>query len=134
MAEVWQAPIAGQHLFIPHKAILNAAENILYIADRQNSRIVSFDTKGGRGRVLSEGKELGGGFPYAITFNSSETDWPMLGVFGGVALGGGKLMGFSLDKDGRRIATWGPEKASGSGDHLSQQYFELTFYTQWTLQ
>ena len=110
LAQVWQAPIAGQNLFIPHKAILSAAEDILYVADRQNSRIVSFDTDGGRGRVFSEGVELGGGFPYSIAFNSSEKDWPMCGVFGGVALGGAKLMGFTLDKNGNRIATWGPEE------------------------
>ena len=115
LLEVWQAPIAGRNLFIPHKAILNAAEDILYVADRQNGRLISFSTKGGRGRVFSEGVELGRGFPYSIFFNSNQTDWPMYGVFGGMAMRGGRLMGFTLDRSGSKIGTWGPNEVRVSG-------------------
>jgi hypothetical protein len=106
LAEVWEAAVAGVHLFVPHKVILNAARNFLYVADRENMRIISFDTsKGGHGNVLSNAATLEGR-PFAISFNSSASDWPMLGVFGG----GERLMGFSVDADGNKIGTWGPQE------------------------
>lgn len=108
LAEVWDAPIDGINMFIPHKAILNAAEDILYVADRENMRVLSFSTtEGGRGQVLSDARQLGGK-PYSISFNSSETDWPMYGVQGGFS--NERLVGFALDSSGTRIGTWGPNE------------------------
>ena len=110
LAEVWEAEVAGHYLFIPHKVVLNAANDMLYVADRQNRRIISYATsKGGHGSVLSGGNELGG-FPYGISFNSSVSDWPMYGVFGGLAVEGDMLMGFMLDVEGNKISTWGPQE------------------------
>lgn len=111
LAEVWEAAVAGRHLFVPHKAILNAANDILYVADRENNRVLSFVTsEGGHGRVLSDESTMLGGSPYAISFNSSASNWPMYGVFGGVAKD--KLMGFALDETGNKIGTWGPQEVS----------------------
>lgn len=109
LAEVWEVAVAGLSLFVPHKAILNVANDILYVADRQNRRVVSFSTsEGGHGSVLSNRAELGG-LPYAIAFNGS-SDWPMYGVFGGHATEGNMLMGFTLDESGNRIGMWGPQE------------------------
>lgn len=95
-------------MFIPHKAVLNAAQSILYVADRQNSRVLSFDVShGGHARVFSGRLELGG-YPYAIFFNDSVLDWPMYGVLGGVS--SANLMGFTLDERGNKIDTWGPKE------------------------
>lgn len=106
LAEVWETAVAGTHLFVPHKAILNTANDILYVADRENKRVVSFATsEGGHGRVLSDKGTLGGA-PYAISFNNSSSDWPMYGVLGGFAAD--KLMGFTLDANGSKTGTWGP--------------------------
>lgn len=100
--------MGNEHMMVPHKAILNAAENILYVADRENRRIVSFSTSdGGRGHVFSDERELGGR-PYAIFFNGSKSDWPMYGVFGGVSRK--TLVGFTLDERGNKIGTWGPQE------------------------
>ncbi len=110
---MWEAPVAGKNLFIPHKAILNAANTVLYVADRENRRVLSFATsEGGHGQVLSDNAQLGG-TPYAISFNSSAaSDWPMYGVIGGV--NEDRLMGFTLDAGGERIDTWGPQEVCHS--------------------
>ena len=108
LAEVWEAAVGGSHLFVPHKAILNAAEDILFVADRENQRVLSFGTVfGGNGHVFCDKTKLGGA-PYAIYLNGSESNWPMYGVFGGVSQRA--LRGFTLDKDGSVTDTWGPEK------------------------
>lgn len=108
LAEVWEAAVAGMQLFVPHKAILSAAENILYVADRENRRVLSFGTVfGGNGHVFSDRTKLGG-YPYAIDLNGSASDWPMYGVFGGVSQRA--LRGFTLDKDGGMTDTWGPQE------------------------
>ncbi len=109
LLEVWQVAVAGLKLFIPHKAILNVAEDILYVADRENGRIISYNTSsGGRGSVFCGSQELQG-YPYAVYFNSSESDWPMYGVYGR-AEKNEDVMGFSIDKNGRKISTWGPDE------------------------
>ena len=108
LAEVWEAPVEGKNMFVPHKAILNAAQDLLYVADRENKRILSFViSEGGRGVVFSNNRQLRGN-PYSICFNDSQNDWPMYGVLGGFSME--KLMGFTLDKSGTRTATWGPKE------------------------
>ena len=108
---VWESNVEGEHLFVPHKAILNAAETILYVADRENQRIVLYDTMTGAGKELSGNRELDGS-PYSISFNGSSSgeDWLMYGVFGGIGGDGENYMGFSLDKNGRKVDTWGPNE------------------------
>jgi len=111
LAEVWETPIAGTPLFVPHKAILDSTESYLYVADRQNRRIVSFaTTHGGRGSVFSDREELRG-YPYAISLSGFEKDWQMYGVFGGRSKG--RLMGFTLDSQGNVTGMWGPKLVGG---------------------
>lgn len=60
---------------------------------------------------MFSGKETLGGKPFAIFANGS-SDWPMHGVFGGKT----GVMGFSLDRDGKVINTWGPQGVSLYGN------------------
>lgn len=94
-------------MFVPHKAILNAAETLLYVADRENQRILTFDTSNGHGQVFSQREDLKYS-PYAISFNSSHSDWPLLGVFGGRS----GNTGFILDQNGKTVNTWGPKEVN----------------------
>ena len=111
LLDVWDSSIAGKELFIPHKAILNAADTMLYVADRENQRIVLYDTLTGSGKEWS-GKEELDGSPYAISFNSFSAggDWYMHGVFGGIRKDGESLMGFTLNMNGKKMGTWGPDE------------------------
>ena len=93
-------------LHIPHKLTLSAAQDKLYVADRENSRVVTYSTATGHGEVFGGGKDLDGK-PYAI-FTNGSSDWPLHGVFGGEE----GSVGFSLDKNGEVISTWGPEGVS----------------------
>ena len=113
LLDTWQDPIANVPLFVPHKLTLNAAQDKLYLADRENSRVVVYGTKSGHGEVFSSKTTLGGK-PFAIFANGS-SDWPMHGVFGGKK----GVMGFSLDRGGKVINTWGPQGVSlcGNGRH-----------------
>lgn len=134
LAEVWDTPVAGTPLFVPHKAILDSAQRTLYVADRENMRVLSFSTaEGGRGRVFSNQVELGGR-PYAVFFNgssnSSDSDWPMYGVFGGRA--GAIPVGFTLDKYGKKVDTWGPKEVGTIKSSQSRRCFSsiLSFLSQ----
>ena len=96
---------------------MNAAETILYVADRENHRIVSYDIS----NTNSHGKKFGQGMegaPYAISFNgssSSAISWPMYGIFGGEK-DGKRLMGFVLDDNGKIVGSWGPKEVGNSRD------------------
>lgn len=116
------------YLFIPHKVILNAANDMLYVADRENGRIISYATsKGGHGSILSGGERLGG-MPYGISFNSSVTDWPMYGVFGGLTDIDEMPMGFKLDAEGNKIGTWGPQEVCLATGFAVKLPFCCTFH------
>ena len=108
-------------LFVPHKVVLNAMDDILYVADRETGRVLSFGTsEGGRGQVLNSHAQLGGK-PYALGFAGGSSrgsergtaKWLIHGAFGGMAKG--KYMGFTLDKNGEEIGTWGPEEVGVRG-------------------
>lgn len=103
LLDTWQDPIDNTLLFIPHKLTLNSAQDKLYVADRENNRVVVYSTEKGRGEVLSSEAMLVGS-PFAICMNGS-SDWPMYGVFGGEK----GVLGFSMDRSGKVINTWGPE-------------------------
>lgn len=107
LLETWQDPISHLSLFVPHKLTLSAAEDKLFVADRENSRVIAYDMQTGRGEVFS-GAAVLGGKPFAISTNGSR-DWPMHGVFGSGKHG---VVGFSLDSSGKIINTWGPEGVS----------------------
>lgn len=68
--------------------------------------MVVYSTEKGHGEVFSSEAMLVGN-PYAIYTNGSN-DWPMYGVFGGEK----GVLGFSLDRSGKVINTWGPEAVS----------------------
>lgn len=106
LLETWQDSIDNTRLFVPHKLTLNAAQDRLYVADRENSRIVSYNMRNGQGEILSS-KAMLVGKPFAIYANGS-SDWPLYGVFGGEE----GVLGFSLDHSGKVINTWGPEGVS----------------------
>jgi len=112
LRHIWDAPVAEISLFVPHKAILNAAETILYVADRENHRVLSYDIT----KTTSRGRELSStmdGAPYSISFNGSVSSgpaWPMLGVFGGQREDDKLLMGFVMDNHGKLVGSWGPTK------------------------
>ena len=106
LLDTWKDPIGGVPLFVPHKLTLNAAQDRLFVADRENSRVISYDTASGHGEVLSSEMALGGK-PFAVYTNGSN-DWPIHGVFGGEE----GAMGFSLDRNGKVIGSWGPEGVS----------------------
>ena len=109
VVEVWQTLVANTPLSIPHKIILNAAETSLFVADRENHRVLSFATSSrGHGQVFCREEELKGKPPYAISFNDSESDWPMYGVFG--KTDHDNVMGFTIDKSGKKISIWGPDE------------------------
>ena len=122
LLETWQGTFDGLPLYIPHKLTLSADQNKLYLADRENSRVIVYSTATGQGKVFSSKADLDGK-PYAIFTNGSR-DWPMHGVFGE---GGRGIVGFSLNSSGKVINTWGPEGVSGCGN--GRQIYKLTCCT-----
>ena len=107
LLETWKTPIEHIHLFVPHKLALSADDATLFVADRENNRVISYDISKGVGEVFSGPKTLRSSV-YSISLNGSN-NWPMYGVFGGNP----GSMGFTLDNKGARIATWGPKHVSG---------------------
>ncbi len=105
LIETWDGPVSSLPLFIPHKASLSRDQSTLYIADRENQRVLSYDTSTGAAMVFSGPLESA---VYAVCVNGSG-GWPMYGVYGGKP----GSMGFSLDSHGEVMNTWGPSNVSG---------------------
>ncbi len=123
LMETWDGRVSSLPLFIPHKASLSRDQTTLYIADRENQRVLSYDTNTGSARVFSG--PLGSAV-YAVCVNGSD-GWPMYGVYGGKP----GSMGFSLDSRGEVMNTWGPSKVSGCvySRHDYIQWFEQSSHS-----
>lgn len=89
-------PIDNQMLFVPHSLALDADERLLYVADRENHRIVSIETLNGKVRVFSG--VFGLGRVFGLGFSGvGEGGWPLMTISEtdsgergyGVALGAG---------------------------------------------
>lgn len=120
LLENWNTPIESLPLFVPHKLSLSADRGTLFVADRENDRVLSYNTNTGVGKVFSGQRTLHGSV-YAISLNGSN-NWPMYGVFGGNP----GSVGFTLDSKGAQIATWGPKNVSGVMC-LRYMYVQSTF-------
>ena len=104
LLETWDKPVHSVPLFIPHKLALSRDQTTLFVADRENRRVLTYNTHTGASRVFSDSLDLA---VYAIYTNGSY-DWPMYGVFGGEP----GSMGFTLSKEGELVTTWGPAGVS----------------------
>lgn len=72
-------PIKGETLFVPHSLALNPTEDLLYVADRENQRIVSIETSSGKVQVFSA--ERGLGHVFGLCFSRvREGGWPLVTV------------------------------------------------------
>ena len=104
-----------QHLYVPHSLALSSySPRKLFVADRENHRIVSYDTTSGNAEVFSDSTVLGNRV-FAISFNGSSRG-PLYGVFGPRFLakeGDPGPMGFTVNEGGQLARTWGPEQVSG---------------------
>ena len=92
-------------MLIPHSLALADGGRQLYVADRENERILRFDTHTRAGVVFSKGKQLRGAV-FAITLAHSGSGWPMYVVNG--SMDGSKAVGFSVNSSGDVVATWSP--------------------------
>ena len=101
--------VDGVKLNVPHSLALNG--DMLYVADRENGRIVRYNTSTGVGVVFVDRGPLGDTV-YAITFSSSEEAWPMFAINGS---GSYKGMGFTIDESGGVTDQWGPPEVVGIG-------------------
>lgn len=110
LLHTWDQAVASVSLFIPHKAVLDRHQTTLYVADRENRRVIAYDTTTGTGQLFSGPLEMS---VYAIYMNMS-SDWSMYGVFGGET----GTQGFTLDHHGSLINTWGPAEVSYSSGFM----------------
>lgn len=95
--------VAGLRLFVPHSVALR--DDVLYVADRENGRIVSYNTTTGTAAVFVDTGAIGDTV-YAITFSSHDGRWPMFAVNGSGSSYNGR--GFTIDDKGDIIGEWGP--------------------------
>ena len=106
--------IEGLALEIPHSLALSSDGQKLYVADRENYRIVEYNTETGRGRVFVSPEKMGGAI-FAISFSDKAGHWPMYAVNGSLDESM-RCVGFTINKDGNVIGTWFPppgNKVSG---------------------
>jgi len=110
--EIWDQPVNNQRLFIPHSlALSSSSPRKLFVADRENHRIISYDTTSGNAEVVSASAVLRNRV-FAISFNGSNR-WPLYGVFGprlSVKESEPGPMGFTVNEGGQLARTWGPEQ------------------------
>ena len=99
-------PIDNLDLMVPHSLALSKNGDELYVADRENGRIIKYDTRTGHGSVFVPPGVLGEAV-YALTFATLDGDWPMYVVNGSMDKRK-KAVGFTLDKYGDILNTWSP--------------------------
>ena len=100
----------GRFLYIPHSVTFSKAQNRLFVADRENGRIVSYDplTSNGKPEVFAKGLTANGkwGSLYAISFNGTG-GWPLYAI-GGPMKEDGKYWGHVVSRSGESSTAWGP--------------------------
>lgn len=115
-AFLYQFPsvLHGLQLFVPHSLALSHDGKQLYVADRENGRIVVYDTSTKEGRVFADIRSGLSGAIYAIAFGSSKSDWPLYAINGSlngrIIVDSDKNLGFTINKDGVVTNTWGPKE------------------------
>ena len=97
-------------LFVPHSLALTRNGEELYVADRQNGRIVVYDTTIMSGRVFI-GQDSLNGLIFAIAFGNHDNEWPLYAVNG--SLEGGNVFGHTINNRAKVTDIWGPKQVSG---------------------
>ena len=92
---------------MPHSLALTNDGSQLFVADRQNGRIIVYNTTTHTGRVFVDSHQLNG-LIYAIAFGNHDNDWPLYAV-NGSDNEDDRCYGFTINKEGVVIDTWGPE-------------------------
>ena len=98
--------IDGKELSVPHSLSLTSDGSQLFVADRENGRIVMYDLTTKIGRVFTSNDQLNG-FIYAIAFGNHDTDWPLYAI-NGSADQSDSCYGFTINEEGVVVGTWGP--------------------------
>lgn len=93
-------------LNIPHSLALSRDGAELYVADRENYRIIKYNTTTGVGTVFVPPGGLDGAI-YAISFSNRQGDWPLYAVNGSMA-DNKDCSGFTIDENGRILGKWMP--------------------------
>lgn len=110
----YSSPVAGTQMFVPHSLALSDDGRQLYVADRQNSRILQFDTVTGVGSVFSGAGQIQG-FVYAISFTQSgdgKSTWPLYAINGSYE--SMRAVAFTINSTGNVVATWSPHEVGFS--------------------
>ena len=98
----WRQPVEGVFLYIPHSLALSKSEEELYVADRENGRIITYSTLTGHPLVSRSPDKLK--TVYGIAFNGSGS-WPLY------AIGGQShaFHGVTIDESGEISSIWAPK-------------------------
>ena len=106
---VGEVPIA---ISVAHSLVILEEERRLFLADRENGRILSYNMVTGVGHVFSNAPVFGGSV-FAISFSANGT-WPMVAINGNTNTN--RNSGFTINQNGVVISTWGPDNVSlGTG-------------------
>lgn len=119
--------IEGLRLFIPHSLALNHNGTELYVADRQNQRIVVYDTITKKGRVFIDNSVLNGNiFGIAFSNRNGKNSWPLYAINGSINEAD-KCYGFTINEHGRVTDTWGPSEVCYTQQQNMNVYDLLTY-------
>ena len=99
--------IEDKRLSIPHSLALNPAEDQLFVADRENGRIISISVSTGSVKVFSADTSLSRVFSLCFS-GLREGGWPLLTV--NEAYGGDSGYGVAVDASGEIEMVWGVEQ------------------------
>ena len=102
-------PIEKERLFVPHSLALNPSQDRLFIADRENHRIVSIDVLHGDVKVLSAARGLGRVFGVGFS-GLRDGGWPLVAVSN--TDDGESGYGVTLDQEGAIENVWGIQQVS----------------------
>lgn len=108
LLDEWSQEVKDVPLYVPHCLALSPDRKELYVADRENGRVLKYNTSSGRAELFSDSVEGFMGYVYAIAFNSSDS-WPLYAV-NGPADRVEQSHGLSQKEDGELAAVWGQDE------------------------
>ena len=112
-------PIDKKMLYVPHSLTLNPTQDILYVADRENKRIVSIEVSSGKVRVFSAERSLGHVFGIVFSGMAGVGGWPVIAISG--ADDGETGYGVTIGPRGDIETAWGVKQVC-SIIHVAQLF------------
>ncbi|UJR26625.1 hypothetical protein I4U23_007943 [Adineta vaga] len=115
----YRMPVGEKQLLIPHSLVLIESLQLICVADRENRRIVCFNTKTNEGKVKFIIEHPSIKTIYAITYNSNKNHLYAVSGKNQMMEAVGYTFSTNLDSFGKLLSIWKPQEKFGEPHDLT---------------